>query len=148
MKKVIFLAGLFLVAFNSFAGVCAKGSLAGAYNLNLLRIDEGISDHDVGRIDFNGKGAATYNGINSDGGWASGHSGSGAYSVSSACIATGTLNLDNGRTKITYWLYLDRMDNVPATRVAYHGNIVYKATTVGDSPSSGSGTLDRVIGKF
>ena len=148
MKKVIFLAGLFLISFNSFAGVCANGSLTGAYNINHLHVASGGSDHEVGRFNFNGKGAATYSGVNSDGGYIDFQAGSGTYSVSSACIATGTLNLHNGRTKVTYWLYLDRMDNVPATRVAYHGNIVYKATRVGESPSSGSGTLDRVVGKF
>jgi len=147
MKKVIFLAGLFLVAFNSFAGVCGNGSLTGAYNINLLRVDSGISDHDVGRINFNGLGAAAYSGVNSDGGYAYGINGSGTYSVSSACIATGTFSLTNG-TKVTYWLYLDRMDTVPATNVAYHGNFVYKSTRVGESPASGSGTLDRVVGKF
>jgi len=56
---VIFLAGLFLVAFNSFAGVCANGSLAGAYNVNVLHVRSGQSSHGVGRVNFSGKGAAT-----------------------------------------------------------------------------------------
>ena len=147
MKKVIFLAGLFLISYNSFAGVCANGSLKGAYNINHLHVASGGSDHEVGRFNFNGKGAATYSGVNSDGGYIDFQAGSGTYSVSSACIATGTLNLDDG-AKVTYWLYLDRMDNVPATRFAYHGNIVYNRIREGDSPQSGSGTLDRVVEKY
>jgi hypothetical protein len=146
MKKVIFLAGLFLVAFNSFAGVCGNGSLTGAYNINVSDVDSGQSDHFVGRINFNGKGAASIGGVSSNSGVAIGYTGSGTYSVTSACIATGTFSLSNG-TKVTYWLYLDRMDTVPATNVAYHGNIVYKSTGEG-GPGSGSGTIDRVFGKF
>ena len=136
-----------MVAFNSFAGVCVNGSLAGAYNVNVLHVRSGQSSHGVGRVNFSGKGAATVSVVESVSGVAKAYTGSGTYAVTSACIATGTFNMSNGG-KLTYWLYLDRMDTVPATNVAYHGNFVYKSTRVGESPASGSGTLDRVVGKF
>ena len=143
MKKVILLVGLLLVAFNGYAGVCNNGSLVGAYNYNGSGVNIGQGEHDVGRINFNGKGVATFSGIETSSGWAVGISGSGTYSVSAACIVVGTINWTNG-VKTTYWLYLDNMDTAPVVSVAYHGNLVLKTT----SGHSGSGTLDRVIGKF
>lgn len=146
MKKIIFFVGLLLVANYSFAGICANGSLTGAYNFNLTDVDSGQSNHSVGRINFNGKGSATISGVSSESGVAKVRSGSGTYSVSSTCLATGTFSLSNG-TKVTYWLYLDNMDSTPRTSIAYHGNIVYKSIGGGET-GSGSGSLDRVIGKF
>lgn len=143
MKKIILLVGLFLVAFNSYAGICGNGSLIGAYNYNISGVDSGEGLHSVGRIYFNGQGAASFTGIETSLGLAAGLSGTGTYTVSSACIVVGTINWSNG-VKTAYWLYLDNMDTAQAVSIAYHGNIVLK-NTVG---FSGSGTLDRVGGKF
>jgi hypothetical protein len=138
MKKVMLLMGLMLVAFNTFAGICAKGSLSGSYNYNLSRVE-----NNVARIDFNGTGLFTISGIQSEAGVVIIYGGNGTYIVSTGCIATLTFTLTTGSNG-TIYIFLDEMDNVPATRLAYHGNLVYKSV----QGTSGSGTIDRVIGKF
>lgn len=139
MKRAVLAVSLFLGAINGYAGVCNNGSLTGNYNYNILSID----GHSVGRISFNGKGGASFSGIESASGSAWSVTGSGTYAVTSACTASGTITWRSGY-RTTYWLYLDKMDVAPAVSVAYHGNMILKST----AGYSGSGTLDRVNGKF
>ena len=123
MKKVLFVVGLFLSAVNSYAGVCSNGSLTGNYNYNISSID----GHSVGRISFNGKGGASFSGIESVSGTAWSVAGSGTYAVTADCKATGTIVWTSGY-RTTYWLFLDQMDAAPAVSVAYHANIILKST--------------------
>lgn len=142
MKKYVLLAICCFVPI-SFAGVCTNGSLIGAYNYSISGADSGQGFHDVGRISFNGKGSASFSGINSSNGTARSVVGSGTYSISSVCTVSGNIKWTNGVVS-TYWLYLDKMDSVPSVKVAYHGSVVLKNT----AGYSSSGTIDRVDGKF
>jgi hypothetical protein len=143
MKKVILLVGLLLVAFNSYAGVCGNGSMLGAYNFNGSGDISGQAVYGAGRFFFNGKGAVSISGVSSTAGVAYDGSGSGTYSVSSSCVLSAYLNYANGQ-KTNFWIYLDNLDTSPAIYVAYHGSFVLKNT----AGTSGSGTIDRVTGKF
>jgi hypothetical protein len=143
MKKAILLVGLFLVAFNGYAGVCNNGTLTGAYNFNVSGVNIGQGIHGAGRINFNGKGATGFSGIDTTSGAAVAIVGSGTYAVTPSCTVSGIIRWTNG-VVTNFWMYLDRIDGVPAVNVAYHGSVVLK-NNVGES---GSGTLDRVIGKF
>jgi hypothetical protein len=155
MKKVMLLSGLLFVPFNTFAGTCANRSLSGTYNYN-LPINNPMGRYNVGRIDFsiksNGNASVTVSGEEGDLGIGSfrPYTGHGTYSVSKACVATVIFNAygstpDSGYgSTITMTIYLDQMDDVPATRLAYHGNVIYKSSADG----AASGTIDRVIGKF
>ena len=55
--------------------------------------------------------------------------------MSKACVATVIFNAygstpDSGYgSTITMSIYLDQMDDIPATRLAYHGNVIYKVVS-------------------
>ena len=131
-----------VIANAANAGVCNKGSLTGDYNYSLIGVS-GTSLHGVGRIYFNGAGASSFSGHESYNGAAYPTSGSGTYTVSASCVAVGAVKWTSGYTT-TYRLYLDQMDNVPATRVAYRGTLIAWS----NAGVSFSGELNRVIGKF
>jgi hypothetical protein len=133
-----------ILSANSYAGACNKASLSGLYNYHMLYIDPTEADHHVGRLSFNGAGSVSLNGIVTYKGISETRSGTGTYSVSAACVATGTINISTGPTAVTFWAYLDQMDYSLATNLAYHGALAIK-TNRGDSAS---GEIDRVQGKF
>jgi hypothetical protein len=124
MKK-IFIALLLAMSFIPMAeaGVCNKGSLAGQYRYQFFGR--------VGTMTFNGKGGFTLAGfvLNSNGTAKVPVTGSGTYVVSVGCVAT--LKPTKGNV---LEIYLDDMNNVPATRFAYHGTMM-------------GGTLTRIFGK-
>jgi hypothetical protein len=151
MRTSIFFIIVCLFQANAFAGTCNNGSLLGAYNYEFSGVQpynttSGIlsfSNHDAGRINFNGTGFFNIGGVEIVAGRAVGIRSSGNYSVSTACTASGTFTTNTGQL-VSYWIYLDQMDDVPATRLAYHATMAIK-TSAG---VSASGTLTRVIGKF
>jgi hypothetical protein len=142
MNKVIMVCVLMLASTSAFAGVCKNGSLAGDYNYVLMGITSS-SVHAVGRMSFNGKGKASFSGYETQNGGALKDSGTGTYAVSSGCMARGAIKWKNGHTT-NYAVYLDEMDNVPATRIAYHGTIIGWT----NNGQSFSGEIARVVGKF
>jgi hypothetical protein len=124
MKKIL-LALLFIGSFSPLvqAGVCNKGSLAGQYRYQFI--------NRVGTMTFNGAGGFTLAGfaLNANGTSIVPVTSSGTYVVSVGCVA----NLKPAKgTGLT--IYLDDMNNVPATRFAYHGTMM-------------GGTLTRIFGK-
>ncbi len=133
MKKNILILLTSLMSFNAAAGVCNNGSLIGPYNYEFSGVqpyqtNSGIltwSKHDVGRISFNGAGGVSFNGIETDLGRSITVSGSGSYSVLAWCAAFGTITTNRGAV-ITYWIYLDQMDNAPPVNVAYHATLAVK----------------------
>lgn len=86
MKRLLLMASLLLVAFNTYAGVCNNASLTGAYNYSVSGVGGGNEAHGVGRITFNGKGGATFGGVETASGYAVSVVGSGIYSVTSALL--------------------------------------------------------------
>ena len=143
MNKVIMVCVMMLASTSAFAGVCRNGSALGGYNYVYIGVKSGITIHAVGLINFNGKGTAAVSGLRSQDGRALTESGSGTYTVSSGCIARGSIVWKNG-TITNYAVYLDQMDNVPATRIAYHGTLIGWT----NNGLSFSGEITRVIGKF
>ena len=111
MKKIMIALLLsFAVIPLTEAGVCNKGSLAGQYRYQF--------SNRVGVITFSGAGGFTLSGfVLSSGGATSPVTSKGAYVVSTSCVATLTSTTGSLLT-----IYLDDMDNVPATRFAYHGS--------------------------
>ncbi len=150
------LACALLISFASFsavAGSCNNASLKGPYSYQF----EGVIPWETpsgtifsatlaqtGRITFNGAGKATFSAIETANGKAVNVSGSGTYSVNSACAMSGSVNWTNGNVT-SFRMYLDQMDDAPATRVAYHGTGIAWTPKVG---FSGNGNLYRLVGKF
>jgi hypothetical protein len=103
------------------AGVCNKGSLAGQYRYQF--------SNRVGVITFSGAGGFTLSGFVVTSGGTSPVTSKGTYVVNTSCVATLTSTTGSLLT-----IYLDDMNDVPATRFAYHGTML-------------GGTLTRIIGK-
>lgn len=125
------------------AGACNKASLRGNYNFVVMGSTSGDSEHIVGRITFNGAGTTSASGVDTYSGITVPIKGNGTYTINTNCEATGTINWTNG-IKSTYWLYLDDMDVIPATALAYHGAFAVQ----NNNGFSASGEIRRVIGKF
>lgn len=140
---MLFLAGLSLLSTQALAaGVCNNASLKGLYNFNFIETNNAA--HDVGRINFNGKGGATVAGTEAAGGDTYLVSGSSTYSISASCILQGTIKWKNIGVTTTYSIYLDQMDTTPSVALAYRGNVIFKHS----KNRSGSGFIERVQGKF
>ncbi|MEQ1560234.1 MAG: hypothetical protein ABL933_15030 [Methyloglobulus sp.] len=140
MKRLMIAAIALLPAINTHAGVCNAKTVTGAYAYEAASIVSGSAVYGAGRLGFDGAGKATLAGIAVTDGVSQAASGSGTYAVSSTCVVT--VNLSVG-TQI--WIYLDKLDTVPAVNVAHHGKVVFNNSTHG---YSGLGDFDRVTGKF
>ena len=138
---------MFIVSVNAYAGVCNNRSLLNGYTYELSGVDTVgsvvSSYHAVGNIYFNGAGSVSFSGYETTGGSAVTDTGSGTYIVTPGCFATGTITWNSG--VITHYaLYLDQMDSMLATRLAYHGAL----TTWSSNGLSLSGSINKVSGKF
>ena len=108
-----------------------------------MGVSSGNSVHAAGRIFFS-SGSASFSGQESSNGLFINDTGTGSYTVDpSTCAVTGTINWLSGIVT-TYKLYLNIMDDVPATRLAYHGALIMWST----NGLSMSGDLTRIVGKF
>jgi hypothetical protein len=143
MNKLIMVCVMMLASTSAFAGVCKNGSVENGYNYGYIGEKSGSTVHAVGRIIFDGKGKAVVSGFRTQDGIVVTESGLGAYTVSSGCLARGVIKWNNG-TITNYAVYLDHMDKVPATRLAYHGALIGWT----NNGLSFSGGITRVLGKF
>lgn len=146
MKKLSLLcfASLF-ASLNAFAGTCNNGSLLSVYSYEFDGVGTNLGTWAaVGRIKFNGTGNVTFSGVETSNGVAADVTGSGTYSVNASCNVSGTVLWSNGNTT-NYKLYLDEIDTMPATNLAYHATAVVWTPNNGNS---GRGSLTRRYGKF
>ena len=122
MKKIV-IALLLMAAGISVAEalVCNKGSLSGQYRYQF--------SNRVGMMTFNGTGGYTLSGFVVSGSSTTPVTGSGTYTINVECVAI--LKATTG-TLLT--IYLDSLNTVPATTLAYHGTML-------------GGTLTRRVGK-
>lgn len=168
MNKILVFIGLSFFSFELFAGVCNNATVAttGGYSFSLTNTGgssgQSASVVDAGRMVFNGlggngTGAMTVSGIEYQGAvtkYISSNpnvpgSVTGTYSVSTVCVMTATFKIPStgplvSEKTFTINVYLDRLDVVPATYIAYHGHAIFKTS----NSMSGIGVFDRVIGKF
>lgn len=148
LLELLFAAGSSMAASfgtggTTTSGPCNKGSLIGAYSFEIMGASAGESEHMVGRIIFNGAGTASANAVDTSMGLATAIIGSGAYTVSTGCIATGSITWSSGFLS-SFWIYLDQLDTSKTPAIAYHGSFAVK----NNNGSSASGEINRVIGKF
>ena len=107
---------------NASAGVCNLGTLLGSYHYQFY--------NRVGTFVFDGKGKYSLSGYVNNGGGNVAVTDSGTYTISTACIAT-----VKSKAGTSLVVYLDAIDNIPTTRLAYHGTFM-------------QGTMTRIFGKF
>ena len=155
MNKIILFFATLLFSTGAFAIECNNVSLKGRFsyevsgvNLFPLPPPNGPlvtrSTHVVGKVEFDGKGNATFNGFGSAAGSTAQKTGTGLYAVNPDCTATGTMNWDgSGGETSEYWIILDQMDDRLKPNRAYHANVVVTDNNL----HSASGSLTRFVSK-
>ena len=165
MNKIISIFAILLFSTGAYAAGCDNGSLKGRYGYEVSGVNEiplppdfkitGLrSTHVVGQAFFDGKGHFDVTGYGSAAGsFAERHNlTQGTYTVNSAdCTATGSLTWNTGETS-EFHIVLANTSDEHSAKKAYHASVL--VSTDGKTalpvayPSSASGTLTRLNGKF
>ena len=166
MNKIISIFAILLFSTGTYAGACNESSLQGRYSYEVSGFNEiplppdfkntGLrSTHVVGQAFFDGKGHFDVTGYGSAAGsFAERHNlTQGTYTVNSAdCTATGSLTWNTGETS-DFHIVLSNADNSDehSSKKAYNASVLVSTdgkTLLGTYPSSASGTLTRLNGKY
>ena len=146
--KYLLLASAFLAATSTsaFAGTCNNGTLNGSYSFNFVTDNDSVdTEWMVGKANFSSGVISSVYASETEDGYMENSSGSGTYSITSSCIASGIINWTNGNTPTRFRIFLDTMDTSAATNIAYHGVAI---AYVSAEYTSHGGEIHRWIGKF
>jgi hypothetical protein len=160
MKKIILISAVTLFSAGTYAAACDDSSLTGRFayevsGVNAFPTPVGVvtrSTHVVGQAKFESDGVFTITGYGSAAGVIETRTGTGDYTIdTNDCTASGTLTWNTGETS-QFRIALSKIDKE-------NGNKPYTATVLAATdgkitglsvpfPSSASGTLTRLVGKW